>query len=586
MPEQSSPLVLITGSSGFLGQAIAGGLIAAGYRVIGLDVEQPRTPLDKMKTIEIDLTSDASVAGALDQVRQTAGERIASVIHLAAYYDTTGEDNPKYGKVTVDGTRRLLDALKGFALEQFVFSSTMLVHAPSPERGIRINEDSPIDPAWAYPRSKAETEDLIRARRDDVKSVILRFAGVYDEDCRAAFLAQQAARIFERLPTAYLFAGDISSGQPYVHRDDLVDSVVRVVDRRAALPEETTLLIGEEETPSYQELQSRLGRLIHGEDWRTLALPKGPAKLGAWLQEEVLDEDSHIKPWMVENSDDHYELDISRARELLGWAPRHGLLPTLPEMVRRLKADPTDWYEKNKLDPSPVAASRPELEVARARLRQPLEREIDEVEAAIERHRAFTLWAPLANAALGLWLIASPFVLGLFDPVTAAIPPALGHGIAPPDIRNGRLGFSEVVSGLLIFVLALAGLSRSRQWVQWIVAALGVWVMFAPLVFWTTSAAAYSIDTLIGMLVVTFAVIIPPVPGISRRALAADDDRPLGWSYSPSAFTSGCPSLRSPSSASSSPAISPPTSLATSTASGIRSSGPGMRRCAMAARRW
>jgi hypothetical protein len=43
------------------------------------------------------------------------------------------------------------------------------------------------------------------------------------------------------------------------------------------------------------------------------------------------------------------------------------------------------------------------------------------------------------------------------------------------------------------------------------------------------------------MLVVAFAVIIPPTPGISHRALAADDDRPLGWSYSPSSFTQRIP---------------------------------------------
>ncbi len=145
----------------------------------------------------------------------------------------------------------------------------------------------------------------------------------YDEDCHAAFIAQQIARIFERLPTAYLFTGDITHGQPYLHRDDLVDAVVRAVDRRAELPDETILLIGEEETPSYQELQERIGDLIHGEHWRTLSLPKGVAKLGSWVQIEVLDQETHIKPWMVENSDDHYELDISRARELLGWAPRH-----------------------------------------------------------------------------------------------------------------------------------------------------------------------------------------------------------------------------------------------------------------------
>jgi nucleoside-diphosphate-sugar epimerase/uncharacterized membrane protein len=534
------PTVVITGSSGFLGQAITRGLLGR-YRVIGLDLTQPKRPLEGVETLEIDLTSDESVAGTMADVRARTGDRIASVIHLAAYYDTTGEDNPKYDQVTVQGTRRLLDQLKSFETEQFVFASTMLVHAPSPEKGVKIDEDSPLDPPWAYPRSKAETESLIRERRGEIKSVSLRFAGVYDEDCRAAFIAQQIARIFERLPTAYLFTGDITHGQPYLHRDDLVDAVVRVVDRRAELPDETALLIGEEETPSYQEMQRRLGELIHGENWRTLALPKGFAKLGAWMQDEVLDQDTYIQAWMVENSDDHYELDISRARKLLGWTPRHSLVDTLPAMVRRLKADPTDWYARNKLSPAVVAASEPELKQVEERLQGPLERDLEQVDAAIERHRAFTLWAPMLTAALGLWLMVSPFAIGLFDPATGPVPPALGHDIAPPDIRNAGLGVSEIVSGLLIVVFAVAGMARSRQWVQWITAAVGVWVMFAPLLFWTTSPAAYSLDTLIGMLVITFAVIIPPTPGISRRALAADDDRPLGWSYSPSSFTQRLP---------------------------------------------
>jgi nucleoside-diphosphate-sugar epimerase/uncharacterized membrane protein len=540
MQQAKRPVVLVTGSSGFLGRAIAEGLMGR-YRVIGLDVRKPRQPIDGMETLEIDLTSDESVAKALAEVRRMAGDHIASVIHLAAYYDTTGEENPKYDAVTVQGTGRLLDALKAFETEQFVFSSTMLVHAPSPEKGVRINEDSPLDPPWAYPRSKAETEGLIRERRGPIKAVILRFAGVYDEDCRAAFISQQIARIFERLPTAYLFTGDISHGQPYLHKDDLVDAVVRVVDRRAELPDETMLLIGEEETPSYQDMQERIGKLVHGESWRTLSLPKGVVKLGSWVQTEVLDEDTDIRPWMVENSDDHYELDISRARSLLGWTPRRSLTGTLPEMIARLKADPTDWYAKNKLDASTVAASGPEIAQAQERLRGPLERSKEEVEASLERHRAFTLWAPLSNAALGLWLIASPFTYGLFDPVAAAIPPALGHEIPPPEIRNAWMGISEIVSGLLILVLSCIGMSRRRMWIQWVTAAVGLWVLFAPLAFWTTSAAAYGVDTLIGMLVVAFAVMIPPTPAISRRSLAADDDRPLGWSYSPSSFTQRLP---------------------------------------------
>jgi hypothetical protein len=73
--------------------------------------------------------------------------------------------------------------------------------------------------------------------------------------------------------------------------------------------------------------------------------------------------------------------------------------------------------------------------------------------------------------------------------VTAPTPPALGHEIPPPDARNAWLGVSEIVSGFLILAFSLAGMSPRRRWPQWIAAALGVWVMLAPLVFWTTSAA-------------------------------------------------------------------------------------------------
>ncbi|THK38967.1 NAD-dependent epimerase/dehydratase family protein [Ensifer sp. MPMI2T] len=534
------PTVLITGSSGFLGQAIARGLRDR-YEVIGLDVAMPEGRSETVETIRIDLTSDESVRTALEKVRERSDGRVASVIHLAAYYNTTGTSDPRYDAVNVEGTRRLLSALRSLKTEQFIFSSTLLVHAPSPRPGVAIDEDGPLEPAWAYPKSKRETEAVIAKEHGGIRTVVLRLAGVYDEDCRATFIAQQIARIFERLPTAYLFSGDLGAGQPYLHKDDLVDAFVRAVDRRADLPDESVILIGEAETLSYGELQKRIGKLVHGEDWQTFALPKGLAKTGAWMQTEVLEQDTDIKPWMIETADDHFEIDISRARRLLGWEPKHSLAATLPEMIRRLKEDPTDWYEQNKLEPWTVAATEPEIDQARERLRAPLERSKAQVDAAVERHRLFTLWAPLANVALGLWLLASPMTLGLFDPVAATPPPALGHEIAEASIRNARLGVSEIASGLLIVVFALAGMYRRWSWLQWITAAVGVWVMLAPLVFWTTSAAAYAIDTLAGMLIPVFAVMIPPTPGISRRALAADDDRPLGWSYSPSTFTQRMP---------------------------------------------
>ena len=53
---------------------------------------------------------------------------------------------------------------------------------------------------------------------------------------------------------------------------------------------------------------------------------------------------------MIDRANDHYALDIARARNLLGWEPRHSLRETLPKMIAALKADPLGWYEENDLE--------------------------------------------------------------------------------------------------------------------------------------------------------------------------------------------------------------------------------------------
>lgn len=532
--------IVITGAAGFLGAALAEAL-GKRFRLIGLDLFEPKEPAAGMSFIEIDFSSDESVSAAWREAHERANGKIAAVIHLAAYYDLTGEPNPKYEQVTVEGTRRLLHALRQSEVDRFIFSSTMLVHAPC-EPGEKIDEAWPIAPRWPYPESKAKTERLILEERGDTPVAILRFAGVYDEQCRAAFLAQQIMRINERLPTGILFAGDPSHGQPYLHLADMVDAVVRVVDRRRELPADTVLLLGETETPSYRELQARLGLLIHGVEWTTLALPKTIAAAGAWVQDEVLREDMFIKPWMIEIADDHYELDIDRARRLLGWTPRYKLLDTLPAMITLLKADPTDWYAINKLEPATVAASEPELLQAKQRLAQRPAEAVRKAEEKIVVATKRTLWAPLTNIALGAWLIASPFAYGLFDAdVQAAPPPAAGVELPAAAVRNAMLGYSELLSGAALILLTALALRPRGGWMQWGVAAIGTWVMFAPLVSWTTSSAAYAADSLIGMLVIAFAVMIPPTPGESAEALSSDADKPLGWSYSPSTYTQRLP---------------------------------------------
>jgi len=59
---------------------------------------------------------------------------------------------------------------------------------------------------------------------------------------------------------------------------------------------------------------------------------------------------------MIELADDHYGLDVSRARALLDWTPEHRLMDVLPTIIAGLREDPEDWYEKNGVDmPAAVA---------------------------------------------------------------------------------------------------------------------------------------------------------------------------------------------------------------------------------------
>lgn len=342
-------VVIITGSTGLIGNPTVKRL-ASQHFAVGFDRRGSPHPRPEAECVCVDVTDDESVRAGLARVRYAYGTRIAAVIHLAAYYDFSGEPSTQYEEVTVRGTERLLRALQAFDVGLFVFSSTMLVHAPCLP-GQRISEDWPLEPKWDYPKSKVMTEQVIQAERGKIPDAILRIAGVYDDHCHSLPLAQQIQRIAERTITSRVFPGDITHGQSFVHLDDLVEALWLTIERRTALPPETVLLIGERETLSYDELQRSFSRLIHNEEWETRQIPKSLAKAGAWVEDHIPGESAFIKPWMIDLADDHYALDVSRARDLLGWVHARSLRETLAPMIEFLKTDPVGFYRENKLGP-------------------------------------------------------------------------------------------------------------------------------------------------------------------------------------------------------------------------------------------
>jgi nucleoside-diphosphate-sugar epimerase len=629
--EPEKNIVLITGANGRIGTAVMKRLTGHFSDVVGFDRKAPSPPPPGCTHISVDIASDDSVREGLRILREHHGTHIAAVVHLAAYYDFLGKPSSKYDEITVEGTRRLLLGLrKDFKVEQFVFSSTMLVHRPG-EPGLFLTEDSPIGPTWAYPESKVRTEALIRAERGEIHAVILRLAGVYDDVCHSPPLAHQIQRIYERQLAGHLYSGETSHGQAFIHLDDVVDAIEHAVERRAKLAAEVAILIGEPETLSYDELQHTFSRLIRDESWETHNVPGPIAKAGAWVQDHIPGQDPFIKPWMIDRANDHYALDITRAHTLLDWEPNHSLRQTLPKMVAALKADPAGWYREQglelpeQLDParrseqapapapahvhgSATGAAEPTTAQGCAMHACPMHPEVcqsspgncprcgtalepaepaepaqateytcpmhPEVMASepgrcpkcgmtlvprgesmqhdgehpnmmVEDHRKM-LWPHYFNLMLGFWLLTSPFTLGYmsdFAPDTNQLRVMVERGLPSFELRNLLMTWSDVISGILVIVFSMlsADAWRRNPWAQWANAFVGLWLLFAPLLFWTPLPEAYANGTLVGALVIALSVLIPMMPGMSMAGMMGKPDVPRGWAYTPSSWLQRMP---------------------------------------------
>ena len=341
-------LVIVTGASGRIGSNVVKRL-GQEFKIVGFELLKAIYSSTSEEIVPVDISSDESVEQAFMHIRNFYGTKIASVVHLAAYYSFDQQHSPKYEQITVKGTERLLKALKNFEVEQFIFSSTMLVHKPE-KPGVLTNEDSPIEPKWAYPISKVQTEKVIHELRGKIKTVILRIAGVYDDGCHSIPISNQIQRIYEKSIESRLFSGNITHGASYLHMDDLVDAIQLAVQKRQSLPDELVLVVGEPKTLSYDQMQRKISRLLYGKEFKTYQVPKWFAKMGAWMLCHIpFVHGSFIKPWMIDLADDHYQLDITRARQTLGWNPKHSIDDTLPIMIEDLKKDPAAWYRKNGL---------------------------------------------------------------------------------------------------------------------------------------------------------------------------------------------------------------------------------------------
>lgn len=290
--------ILVTGANGFIGRALCS-------RLRSEEIEHVcavRRPLNVENSVVIgEINSDTNWKNVLVD--------IDVVIHAAARAhikrDSAADSMAEYRRVNVEGTLNLARQAAETGVRRFVFISSIGVNGNSST--CPFTENDLPNPASLYAQSKWEAEQGLQqlAADTNMEVVIIRPPLVYGPSAPGNF--GSLIRIVEKgIP---LPLGAIHNQRTLVALDNLVDLIIRCIDHPAAANQ--VFLAGDGEDLSTTELLWRLGKAM-GRSVRLLPVPESLLVLGATLLG---------KQAVARRLLGSLQVDISKARDLLGWEP-------------------------------------------------------------------------------------------------------------------------------------------------------------------------------------------------------------------------------------------------------------------------
>ncbi len=300
--------VAITGASGFLGGVIARALADKGYIVFGFGrrrADQLDVPVPNYRSW--DLTT-----GTLDC------PTVDTVIHCAAKVGDWGSD-AEYEEVNIRGTQRVLEHFADTRL--FIHISSASVYSRT-QSGNKLSEDAGTGEGLftAYARSKAAAEKVVLC--SGRKVVILRPHIVYGPGDTTLMPRILAARRFGRL----VVPGNGQNRVSVTHVENLVAAIECVLDADLTTG---TFNIADAESPTVSDLLQTLLAAANAPT-RFVYVPRRVAwtlAVGSeWLWKIARARNSpRLTRYLVSNIADGHTLDLTRAREDLGYEPRYSI---------------------------------------------------------------------------------------------------------------------------------------------------------------------------------------------------------------------------------------------------------------------
>jgi UDP-glucose 4-epimerase len=218
---------VITGGSGYIGSRLIELLCGRDdtERIVITDVRPPAVPWPRTKYVEMDIR-DRSIRHLLE------AEEPDALVHLAFVLNPMRDERTMYD-IDVNGTQNVLDAASDAGIGQLLVASSTTAYGSWPDNPVPLTEEDPVRgmPDYEYARDKTEIDRMCQlwaARHPDRVMTIVRPCIVFGPS-----VDNYIVRFWLHAPFIPLLDG-VDAELQYVHEDDLVDAVARLLHARAA----------------------------------------------------------------------------------------------------------------------------------------------------------------------------------------------------------------------------------------------------------------------------------------------------------------------------------------------------------------
>lgn len=295
--------ILVTGVSGLVGKRLINRLAGDGLGV------KAALRLADSALAWADPVIVGSIGKTTDWQRSLQG--VQAVVHLAArvhvMHDTVADPLAAFRAVNVAGTLNLARQAAAAGIKRFVFISSVKVNGEQTEPGCTFTESDSPNPQDPYAISKHEAEVGLRqiAAATGMEVVIIRPPLVYGPGVKANFAALM--RVVQRgwpLPL-----GAVHNQRSLVALDNLVDFIITCTTHPQAANQ--TFLVSDGHDLSTAELVRGIAQAA-GVHAHLLPVPGWALSAAGKLMG---------KGDAVQRLCGNLQVDISKARQLLGWAP-------------------------------------------------------------------------------------------------------------------------------------------------------------------------------------------------------------------------------------------------------------------------